>query len=82
MTSALEKSLPNISEDTLSIDQTSPKSFPEKAIKTLEGFGMKRFVCQILCLSGEVNMRDEKVLGIISVLPLLGGTRSTHHIHL
>ena len=58
---SLEQSLPETSDATISTD----KSSPEKAIKTLKEFGMKRFVRQILCLTGKVKMKDGKVLGVI-----------------
>jgi hypothetical protein len=58
---SLEQSLPETPDDTISTD----KSSPEKAIKTLREFGMKRFVCQILCLTGKVKMKDGKVLSVI-----------------
>ena len=56
-----EQSLPETSDNTISTDQSSP----EKAIKTLKEFGMKRFVCQILCLTGKVKMKAGKVLSVI-----------------
>jgi hypothetical protein len=56
-----EQSLPETSDDIISTD----KSSPEKAIKTLKEFGMKRFVCQIICLTGKVKMKDGKVLSVI-----------------
>ena len=58
---SLEQSLPETSDATISTD----KSSPEKAIKTLKEFGMKRFVRQILCLTGKVKMKEGKVLGVI-----------------
>ena len=39
------------------------------AVETLSSFGMKRFVRQVLCLSGEVTMRNGKVLQV-SLNPL------------
>jgi len=61
MITAVEQSLPETSDSTLFTDQSSP----EKAIKTLKEFGMKRFVCQILCLTGQVKMKDGKVFSVI-----------------
>lgn len=58
---SLEQSLPKTSDDTISIDRSSP----EKAIKTLKKFGMKRFVRQILCLTGKVKIEDGKVVSVI-----------------
>jgi hypothetical protein len=37
----------------------------EKAINTLKEFGMKRFVRQIFCLTGKVEMKDGKVFSVI-----------------
>jgi len=37
---------------------------PSIAVKTLSSFGMKRFVCQVLCLSGEVTVKRGKVIQI------------------
>ena len=34
------------------------------ATATLNSFGMKRFVCQVLCLSGKVVMKKGKVLRV------------------
>jgi len=61
MITAVEQSLPETSDSTLFTDQSSP----EKAIKTLKEFGMKRFVCQILCLTGKVKMKNGKVFSVI-----------------
>jgi hypothetical protein len=61
MITAVEQSSPDTSDATMSTD----KSSPEKAIKTLKEFGMKRFVIQILCLTGKVKMKDGKVLSVI-----------------
>ena len=65
MITAIEESLEEAplsdTSDTISTD----KSSPEKAIKTLKKFGMKRFVRQILCLTGKVKMEDGKVLNVI-----------------
>jgi hypothetical protein len=56
-----EPSLPDTSDNTMSTEESSP----EKAIKTLNEFGMKRFVRQILCLTGKVKIKDGKVLSVI-----------------
>lgn len=56
-----EQSLPETSDGIISTD----KSSPEKAIKTLKEFGMKRFVRQILCLTGKVKIKEGKVLSIV-----------------
>jgi len=37
---------------------------PDTAAKTINSFGMKRLVRQVLCLSGEVTMQKGKVLQI------------------
>ena len=63
MTSALEQSEPDKSE--AEEESSSCKSHSEKAIKTLNEFGMNRFVRQILCLTGKVKMKDGKVVGVI-----------------
>jgi hypothetical protein len=70
MITAIEQSLEN-----QSLEQSSPetsdaaistyKSSPEKAIKTLKKFGMKRFVRQILCLTGKVKIEEGKVVSVI-----------------
>ena len=62
---SLEQSLPETSDNTISTDQSSP----EKAIKTLKEFGMKRFVIQILCLTGKVKMKDG-MLSSVFINPL------------
>lgn len=36
----------------------------DTVVRTLNRFGMKRFVCQVLCLSGEVTMKKGKVVRI------------------
>jgi len=58
---AIEQSSLDTSDTTVFRD----KSSPEKAIKTLKEFGMKRFVRQIFCLTSKVNMKEGKVLGVI-----------------
>lgn len=61
MTSSLEQS-----DTSDAKEESSPCQTPsEKAIKTLNEFGMKRFVRQILCLTGKVKMKDGKVLSVI-----------------
>jgi hypothetical protein len=64
MITAVEESLPDKSDDTMST-KAADKSSPEKTIKTLKGFGMKRFVKQILCLTGKVKIKEEKVIGVV-----------------
>jgi hypothetical protein len=63
MTSSLEQSDSDMSDAK---EESSPcQTLSEKAIKTLNEFGMKRFVRQILCLTGKVKMKDGKVLSVI-----------------
>jgi Transposase DDE domain group 1 len=63
MITAVEESLPD-KDDTMSTE-SADKSSPEKAIKTLKEFGMKRFVRHILCLTGKVKMKEEKVISVV-----------------
>jgi hypothetical protein len=51
-------------------------------VKTLNGFGMKRFVRQILSLSGKVVMRKRKVLGIIlnPLYPLINRIKTAFEV--
>jgi len=63
MTVALEQSVSDTSD--AKVDSSSCNIPSEKAIKTLKEFGMKRFVIQILCLTGKVKMKDGKVHSVI-----------------
>jgi len=62
MTSALEQSEVDKSEAEEELSSCKPHS--EKAIKTLNEFGMKRFVRQVFCLTGKVKIKEGKVLSI------------------
>jgi len=63
MTSALEQS--EIEKSDVKEESSSCKPHSEKAIKTLNEFGMKRFVRQVLCLTGKVKIKEGKVLSVI-----------------
>jgi hypothetical protein len=66
MITALEQSLDSLPDTSeAKVESSSCKTPSEKAVKTLKEFGMKRFVRQIFCLSGKVEMKEGKVLGVI-----------------
>ena len=53
------------SDDELCHSGNSAPKDVALVVKTLNGLGMKRFMCQILSLSGRVVMKKGKVLRVI-----------------
>jgi len=61
----LTKALEQISPEPPSRDNGgSAPGDAQLAVRTLNQFGMKRLVCQVLCLSGKVTMKKGKVLRV------------------
>jgi len=71
LTKALDRmsSEPPSRDNGQKLNGDSASSEAQLAVKTLNEFGMKRFVCQVLCLSGKVTMKKGKVLRV-SLNPL------------
>jgi len=63
LTKALERITPEppSRDDGQSLSSSSVPEDAQLAVKSLNQFGMKRLVCQVLCLSGKVTMKKGKV---------------------
>jgi len=66
MISAVEQTVQDPKSSVEETDEPSEKSVPaEPVVRTLKEYGMKRFVKQIFCLIGKVQMKEGKVSEVI-----------------